>query len=176
MTSTVTETYRGVTYISTDSHVTEPIELYAERVDAEYRDRVPRIETKDGWRTLLVEGLDPRKLMTASEREVAIVGDFDADDRIRDQERDGVVAEVIFPTFALQACFASDDPGLQLALCRAYNGWAADVFAGHERLLAVGLVPMLDIDDAITEAQRLADAGFRSLFLPARQPARPYND
>ncbi len=27
MTSTVTETYRGVTYISTDSHVTEPIEL-----------------------------------------------------------------------------------------------------------------------------------------------------
>ena len=64
MTSTVTETYRDVTYISTDSHVTEPIELYAERVDAEFRDRVPRIETVDGWRTLLVEGLDPRKLMT----------------------------------------------------------------------------------------------------------------
>ena len=41
----VVMTYRGVIYISTDSHVTEPIELYAERVDAEYRDRVPRIET-----------------------------------------------------------------------------------------------------------------------------------
>ena len=38
MTSTAVETYRGVTYISTDSHVTEPIELYAERVDAEYRE------------------------------------------------------------------------------------------------------------------------------------------
>ena len=66
MTSTVTETYRGVTYISTDSHVTEPIELYAERVDAEYRDRVPRIEEADGWRTMYAEGLDPRKLMIAS--------------------------------------------------------------------------------------------------------------
>ena len=45
--------------------------------------------------------------MPASEREVAVVGDFDADDRLRDQARDGVSAEVIFPTFALQACFAS---------------------------------------------------------------------
>ena len=41
----MTETYRDVTFISTDSHVTEPIELFAERVDAEFRDRVPRIET-----------------------------------------------------------------------------------------------------------------------------------
>ena len=42
------ETYRDATFISTDSHVTEPIELYAERVDAEFRDRAPRIETRDG--------------------------------------------------------------------------------------------------------------------------------
>ena len=170
------DTYRDLTFISTDSHCTEPIELYAERVDAKFRDRVPRIVTRDGWRTLITEGLDPRKLMTATELEVAIVGGVDADERIRDQERDGVVAEVIFPTFALQACFASDDSALQLALCRAYNDWAADAFGGQHRLLAVGLVPMLDLDDAIVEATRLAEAGFRSLFLPARMPARPYND
>jgi len=41
----MTETYRDATFISTDSHVTEPIEIFAERVDAEFRDRVPRIET-----------------------------------------------------------------------------------------------------------------------------------
>ena len=35
---------------------------------------------------------------------------------------------------------------------------------------------MLDIDAAITEAQRLAGLGFRALFLPARVPSRPYND
>ncbi len=170
------ETYRGATFISTDSHCTEPIELYAERVDRQYRDRVPRIETKDGWRTLFTEGLDPRKLMTATELEVAIVGGVDAEERRRDQGRDGVSAEVIFPTFALQACFASDDPGLQLALCRAYNDWAADAFGGHPELLAVGLVPMLDLDDAIGEATRLAESGCRALFLPARMPTRPYND
>ncbi len=60
---------------------------------------------------MLIENLKPRRLMPASEREVAIVGDFDADDRLRDQARDGVSAEVIFPTFALQACFSTEDAG-----------------------------------------------------------------
>lgn len=175
MTATI-DTYRQATFISTDSHVTEPIELYEERVDARFRDRVPRIVTDDGWRTLVCEGLDPRKLMTADEREAAIVGGTDPEERFRDQERDGVTAEVIFPTFALQACFASDDPELQLALCRAYNDWASDAFANHPRLLAVGAVPMLDIDAAIGEATALAERGCRALFLPARVPTRPYND
>jgi len=80
-------TYRDAIHISTDSHVTEPIEMYGERIDAAYRGRVPRIETVGDWRTLLIEGLGPRKLMPASEREVAIVGDFDAEDRFRDQLR-----------------------------------------------------------------------------------------
>lgn len=170
------DTYRNATFISTDSHVTEPIELYAERVDAAFRDRAPRIETKDGWRTLLVEGLGPRKLMTADELEVATVGDWHVEDRLRDQARDGVSAEVIFPTFALQACFASDDAELQRQLCRAYNGWAAEVLGGEHRLLPVGLVPMLDLDDAIAEARACAELGFRALFLPARVPSKPYND
>jgi predicted TIM-barrel fold metal-dependent hydrolase len=175
-TAVMIDTYRGATFISTDAHVTEPIELYAQRVDTEFRDRVPRIATQDGWRTLLVEGLLPRKLMTADEREFAIVGDWDPADRLRDQGKDGVTAEVVFPTFALQACFSSDDAALQLALCRAYNDWAQEVFGTEGRLLAVGLVPMLDIDRAIDEAKRLAAAGSRALFLPARVPQRPYND
>ena len=169
-------TYRNATFISTDAHVTEPIDLYAERVDRPFRERVPRIEVVGDWRSLLIEGLRPRKLMPASEREFAIVGDWDPDDRRRDQSRDGVAAEIIFPTFALQACFASDDAALQLALCRAYNDWAGEMFGGLDRLLAVGMVPMLDIDGAIVEAQRLAAAGFRALFLPARVPQRMYND
>ena len=50
-------TYRDAIFISTDSHVTEPIEIYGERVDAAFRGRVPRIETVGDWRTLLIEGL-----------------------------------------------------------------------------------------------------------------------
>ncbi len=171
----MTQTLADAVFISSDSHVTEPIELYEERVGPAYRDRVPRIVERDGWRTLLIEGLGPRKLMTADQLEVATVGDWDPASRLKDQADDGVSAEVIFPTYALQACFASDDAAHQLALCRAYNDWAAEVFDDH-RLLAVGLVPMLDIDAAVVEARRLAGRGFRALFLPARVPTRPYND
>ncbi len=170
------DTYRGATFISTDSHVSEPIELYAERVDREYRDRAPRIVESDGWRSMICEGLRPRKLMPASMLEVATIGSFEAAERIRDQERDGVSAEVIFPTFALQACFSTDDPALQLALSRAYNDWAAEVFDRPDRMLPVGIVPMLDIDAAIGEARRLAATGCRALFLPARVPSKPYNE
>ena len=31
----------GAAYISADSHVTEPVNLYRQRVDAQYRERVP---------------------------------------------------------------------------------------------------------------------------------------
>ena len=168
-------TYRDAIHISTDSHVTEPIEIYGERVDAAYRGRVPRIETVGDWRTLLIEGLGPRKLMPASAREVAIIGDWEAEDRFRDQLRDGVSAEVIFPTYALQACYASDDAEFQRQLCRAYNSWAIEVFDDH-RLLPVGMVSMLDIEGAIEDAQRVKEQGFRALFLPAQVPSRMYND
>jgi predicted TIM-barrel fold metal-dependent hydrolase len=170
----MTETYRNATFISTDAHVTEPIELFGERVDSEFRDRVPRVETIGEWRTLIVENMRPRRLMPASEREVAVVGDFDAADRLRDQARDGVSAEVIFPTFALQACFSSDDAQFQRSLCRAYNSWAAEVF-DDPRLLAVGMVSMLDIDGAVEDAKRVAEQGFRALFLPAHVPEQLYN-
>ncbi len=177
MTQTTPQTSQtGELLISTDSHVTEPIDLYADRMNEALRDRAPRIINTDGWRTLFVEGLAPRKLMTESELDMAIVGGSDPDQRLREQSQDGVSAEVIFPTFALQACFAPDDAGLQLALCRAYNDWALEAMGGHHRMLPVALVPMIDLDDAITEATRVANLGFRALFLPARVPSRPYND
>lgn len=169
-------TYRDAVYISTDAHVTEPIDLYVERVDADYRERAPQIIDRDGWRTLIIEGLGPRKLMTSDQLKDAVIGGFEASERLADQARDGVAAEVVFPTFALQACFASDDPRLQIQLCRAYNDWAHDAFGRHPRMMAVGLVPMLDLDDAVAEAQRLGDLGFRALFLPAQVPTRPYNE
>jgi predicted TIM-barrel fold metal-dependent hydrolase len=172
----VTTTYRDQVFISTDAHVTEPIELFAERLPAVLRERAPTILNSDGWRLLRAEGLDDRKLMTASELDIAVVGGADREKRRREQDQDGVAAEVVFPTWALQCAFAPDDPALQLGLCRAYNDWAAEALLGDHRILPVGLVPVLDLGGAVAEAQRLAAAGFRALLLPARVPARPYND
>lgn len=169
--------------ISADSHVNEPPEMFGERLPAALRGRAPRVEEIDGIPSLLVEGMRPRKLpkgrdvLTGEALERAQAGGWDPALRMRDQDRDGVSAEVVFPTLALQACFASPDPALQMAMARAYNDWVAEVFGPHpERFAAAAVIPMADVPAAIEEAGRTARLGLRSLFLPIQMPARPYND
>ncbi|MEI7999794.1 MAG: amidohydrolase family protein [Actinomycetes bacterium] len=161
--------------VSADSHVTEPIELYEERVDARFRDRVPRIVERDGWRTLVSEGVAPRKLMTVSELDLAVVGGADPEQRRREQAQDGVAAEVVYPNWALTVTFVGD-PALQFAVAGAYNDWAHDHLMTEHRSLPVAMIPMADVDAAVVEARRCADLGFRALSLPARVDEAEYND
>lgn len=161
-------------FISADAHVTEPIELYAERVGTRFRDRVPRIVEADGWRTLHAESTRPRKLMPAGELELAVVGGPDPEARRREQAQDGVVAEVVFPNWALNTVFVGD-PDLQFALAAAYNDWASEHLNTVHRSLPVAMIPLADVEGAIAEAQRCASLGFRALSLPARVEQADYN-
>src|SRR5262245_4294010 len=126
-----------VRLISADSHVNEPPEMFAERLPASQRSRAPHVAMVDGVECLVMEGLRPRKLPRGREShtgdalERAQAGGWEPALRMRDQDRDGVSAEVVFPTLALQACFMAPDSALQLALAHAYNGWCAEVFAPH---------------------------------------------
>lgn len=169
--------------ISADSHVNEPPEIFAERLPAGLRERAPRVAEVDGVPALVIEGLRPRKLPRGREAlsgealERAQAGGWDPALRIRDQDRDGVSGEVVFPTLGLQACFATPDPRLQMGLARAYNDWVAEVFSPHpRRFAAAAVIPMADLDAAVAEAERAAGLGLRALFLPIQMPARPYND
>jgi predicted TIM-barrel fold metal-dependent hydrolase len=169
--------------ISSDSHVVEPMDLFTTRVAAKFRDRVPRVEDIKGVPHLLVDGMRPRRMGGGDAKpegealERAQAGGYDLKQRIIDQDRDGISAEVVFPTIFLQSSFASEDAELQMALARAYNDWVAEIFASEqERFAAVAICPMADIKAACEEAKRSHALGLRALFLPARMPARPYND
>jgi predicted TIM-barrel fold metal-dependent hydrolase len=168
--------------VSADSHVNEPPEMFGERLDARFRGRAPRVETVNGVESLVMEGMRPRKLpkgrdvLTGEALERAQAGGWEPALRIRDQDRDGVSGEVVFPTLALQACFMAPDAALQMALARAYNSWVAEVFAGHpDRFAPAAIIPMLDVDAACAEAARAVKLGLRTLFLPARLAGGAYN-
>jgi predicted TIM-barrel fold metal-dependent hydrolase len=168
--------------VSADSHVNEPPEMFGERLDARFRGRAPRVETVDGVESLVMEGMRPRKLpkgrdvLTGEALERAQAGGWEPALRIRDQDRDGVSGEVVFPTLALQACFMAPDAALQMALAQAYNSWVAEVFAGHpDRFAPAAVIPMLDVDAACAEAARVVKLGLRTLFLPARLASGAYN-
>ncbi len=173
------------TVISADSHVQEPPELYSEWLDAKYRDRVPRIEERDGAKYFVVDGKKPRRMDLAEERTTEDdqdrefrgdpTGGRDIDRRLKDQARDGVSAEVIYPNSSL-FLYNSRDAGYQFGVARAYNDWAIGLFGqNQQRFVPVAIVPVIDLDAAVKEVARAAKAGFRSIKIPLTVADHPYN-
>lgn len=171
--------------ISADSHVQEPDDLYAERLPARFRDRVPHVEVRDGKRFYVVEGRKPRRLDVAEARETHEdqerefrndpSGGRDISRRLADLDRDGVDAEVIYPNDSL-AVFQSPDPGYQMAVAQAYNDWISEWFGGHrDRFAPVGVVPVADIAAAVGEVERAAALGLKAVKVPIVANDRPYH-
>src|SRR5258707_824059 len=129
--------------ISADNHVFEPVTLWQERLPTAYRERGPRLEQSGEWFVMKVEGMPDRKLTrvnpkpavegadaameTVGEKQkrravLSKGGGADPDERLRDMHSDGVIAEVIYPTFGLFIDMVTD-PDLQMACAQVYNDW-----------------------------------------------------
>lgn len=171
--------------ISADSHIQEPPELYTEWLDAKYRHRAPRTETRDGKTFVITDGKKPRRIDLADARANEEdqdrefrgdpTGGRDVDRRLGDMARDGVVGEVIYPNSSL-SLYLSPDAGYQYAVARAYNDWLIQNFSAHAHQFApVGIVPVIDIGAAVAEVQRLAKLGYRAIKVPLTVAKRPYN-
>ena len=95
--------------------------------------------------------------------------------RLADLKEDGVSAEVIYP-HAIFKMFSSPDPGYQRALAELYNDWYHEIFGGHPETFALTAeIPLLYIQDAIRESERVAKMGYKSLSVPCTMPSKPYN-
>ena len=175
----------GHRIISADSHIQEPDDLYAERLPARFRSRIPHEEERDGKRYYIVEGRKPRRLDLAETRETAEdkerefrndpSGGRDIGRRLADLDREGIDAEVIYPNDSL-AVFQSPDPEYQMAVARAYNDWVSEWSAGHrDRFAPVGVVPVADLAAAEAEVERAAGLGLRAVKVPIVANERPYN-
>ena len=170
--------------ISADSHVQEPAHMY-ERLPKKYRDLAPRMEEIDGARYTIVEGKKPRRWDLAEQRTTEDdqnrefrsdpSGGTDISRRLADQERDGVCAEVIYPNESLHL-YTAPNPDYQMAVARAYNDWAIELFAEHsDRLVPAGVLPVADVPAAVAEVERAAKLGYKALGIPLVMSGRPYN-
>ena len=80
-------------------------------------------------------------------------GGYDPNARLVDMDDEGIDVAVLYPTAMLTWVEEADLFG---AACRAYNNWLHDYCAAAPtRLYSVGLVPLQDVDAAITEMQPL---------------------
>lgn len=123
--------------------------------------------------------------------EMEVAGHHDPVARLRDMDREGIAAEVIyhfsmngeplpFVTNPAGGLAAVPADGLELGAVgyRIYNEWLADfVAADPDRLLGLAYIPSWDIPASVREVEWAAEAGLAGInFPPQGRPGHlPYN-
>ena len=172
--------------ISADCHIDLPwlpADLFTSQAAKKYRDRMPYVDQTDNgpqWvsRTGAQFGLQNgmgsagRKYIPGqihrsdrmaaqglySDGEKGIRRLTDPKLRIKDQDLDGVQAEVIYGV--LGASMRLNDNAAATELLRIYNEWLADFCAAApDRFAGLASIPSHDVDAAVAEIQNVAERG-----------------
>ena len=172
--------------IDTDTHISEPYDLWTSRVSKKWGDLVPYVtrdaETGDDmW--VLGGQVDPLQNVGqqawAGWKEVpmghphgqheADPACFDAQKRLERMDDYGLYTQVIYPNvagFGSGKFLQLKEPALQLECVRAYNDFLVDwCSADPKRLIGVPAMPFWDIDACVAEMHRCANLGFKSILL-----------
>src|SRR5919109_426378 len=179
------------TVISADSHMIEPPNLWTERLDKKYRDQAPHVEENEKGSFFVAPGIQASRVSLGfaagrSGKELeeyfkkgnfagARPSGWDPVERIKDQDVDGVGAEVLYTTFGMPL-FRLPDADLQRACFKAYNDWVAE-FCSHDRARfhGVGLVSLEDLTAGIQELERCAKLGLKGAQIwGSPPPERPF--
>jgi predicted TIM-barrel fold metal-dependent hydrolase len=113
-------------------------------------------------------GKDPREIRRG---ETAFAdlhrGGWDGTARLADQDRDGVSAEVIFPSVGMMLCNHSDADYKQACMW-AYNRWLHDEFcaADQRRLIGMGQTAVRSVAEAVEDLRKFKEMGFGGVMLP----------
>jgi predicted TIM-barrel fold metal-dependent hydrolase len=177
--------------ISADSHITEPPGTYVDRIDPAFADRAPRmidagpekgdVFVIDGMRRTI--GLGPVAAAGKQPEEIHPTGRFDelhrsgwdSAYRLADQDRDGVAAEIIYPTIGMLLCNHSD-LDYKKACFDAYNLWLAEYCGAHPtRLLGLGQTAMRTPEEGIADLERIKSLGLRGVTMPGLPGVEDYD-
>ncbi|HZS15229.1 MAG TPA: amidohydrolase family protein [Candidatus Dormibacteraeota bacterium] len=173
---------------SGDTHVVEPRDLWATRLEKRFLEHAPRVERvgeRDFW------FVDDKRYMHTGHRaarwtperytgryEDQRPGGMQPAEMLEDSDLDGVEANVLFPSVAI-TLYSIPDTALTTAIFRAYNDWLAEFCAHNPRRLkgvAVLLLPD-DVGAAVAELERCVQMGFAGGLIPMLSSPQPtYED
>jgi predicted TIM-barrel fold metal-dependent hydrolase len=187
----VARTYR---YISGDSHLEIDSRYWIDRIPAKYRDQAPRLvrqaDGSDAW-TIgekivrpaaaadLYGGKGRDEYVPFGGRYEGTPGTGTPEQRLQEQDQDGIDAEVLFPSQQGGPKFwrRIEDDIAYKAVVRAYNGWLAEEYCAvaAERLIGVGILPLThDVADSIEEMEQCATAGLKTVLLQGFPSGKAY--
>lgn len=180
----VNEMRNGFKVLDTDSHQMEPPNIWTDYIDTQYRDKAPRVgDIGGGKQGMLVEDeavtkqtgsypMDSKEFHAASVKAMKRFkttrdSGFSAEARIHDMDKEGVDAQVLYPTVGGQILGKPfKDTELLAAVCRAYNDWSLEYCGiASDRLCMAAMLPIQDPVLAIEEAQRTAQKGASCFYV-----------
>ncbi len=179
---------RNYRYISADAHFQSPPEYWAHRIPAQYRDRATRrIKLTDGGDALVSEGhaleyggtgfyggVGPEKFDPTYYDIDNTPGCGPPEQRLAEQDEDGVDAEVIFQLDARQTGIR--DRNAISSIVRAYNDYLAEEYCAvdPDRLIGVGVLPSIGVDGDVAEMTHCAELGLKAVCLTTHPSGKSY--
>lgn len=176
--------------ISADSHITEAPDTYSAHIDRAWRDKAPRIVSTDRGDVFQVDGMKATVAMglvaAAGKPPDQITmegvkfselhkGGWDPDARMADQDRDGVSAEIIYPTVGMVLC-NHPDFDYKTVCFQAYNRWIAEYCARHPaRLLGCGQTSGRTPADMVADFKVIKALGLRGVMMPGNPAVEDYD-
>ncbi len=170
--------------IDTDTHITEPGDLWTSRLPAKFKDAAPHIvrdpETGiDTWRigesdaflpvgfTAMAGWHEPFPGSPKNMDEVP-KGAYDASARLEYMDRVGIWAMALYPNvggFGSQAFLKLNDPELMLECVRAYNDFLLDwISPDPRRFIPIMATPFWDVEASVAEIERCAKLGHKGVL------------
>jgi predicted TIM-barrel fold metal-dependent hydrolase len=179
--------------ISADSHVMEPPDTYTGRIDRRYRDLAPHIaQNAAGADIFVIPGMEdsiPMGLVAAAGKRAEELGNalvhakfeelhrggWDPQARMADQDRDGIAAEIIYPSVGMVLC-NHPDADYKKACMDAYNLWLVEFCSAHpDRLLGMGQTAMRSPGEGIEDLERVKAMGLRGVMMPGYPAQEDYD-
>ena len=171
--------------VSIDDHVVEPPDMFLNHVPAKYKAEAPIVVTDDKgvdqWmyqgRPQGVSGLNAVVSWPPEEwgRDPAGFaemrpGVYDVHERVRDMNRNGILASMCFPTFTGFSArhLNQHREDVTLVMVSAYNDWHIDEWAGTypDRFIPIAVLPTWNPEAMCAEIRRVAAKGCRAVTMP----------
>jgi predicted TIM-barrel fold metal-dependent hydrolase len=180
------------TAISVDSHLQEKPDTWTSRMSkTKWGDRVPHIAEVDGRETWVFNGqpgtqlaicnaVMPNRLVPPKRWEEVPAMVYEASERLKAMDLDGVSAAVLYPNVASSHGdrFQGLQPELEGDCVRAYNDYVAEdwITVDPDRFFGLCLVPYSSMEATVAELTRAASRGHKGAALIATPQTRglPY--
>ena len=179
---------RHYRYISADGHFESPPEQWTHRVPKQYRDRAPRrIKLASGHDGLLLEGsrliYGGTSLYGGRPPETfdPTIMDFDetpgcgsAEQRLREQDQDGIDAEVLFALDVRNS--AIRDKSALIAIVHGFNQYMAEEYCAvdRDRLIGAAVLPNSGVEEDIAEMESCKRLGLKLAWLRTYPSGKSY--